>query len=119
MKYRVHFEGRTIEVESGARLRDALMSAGLSPHNGQSRWLNCHGFGTCGTCAVRVDGEVQPPSAREKTRLGFPPHTVEAGLRLACQVRVNAELRVTKYAGFWGQDTTTERPADAAARPTD
>lgn len=99
----VTFRGQTISCEGGARLRDVLSEAGLTPHNGQSRWFNCKGLGTCGTCAVRVEGELPPPSARERARLGFPPHRLESGLRLACQVRVESDLRVEKLEGFWGQ----------------
>lgn len=46
------------------------------------------------------------PSARERARLAFPPHTAAAsaagGLRLACQVRVVGDVAVTKGEGFWG-----------------
>lgn len=95
---KVSFQGQTIEVETGARLRDALRSAGLSPHNGNSAWFNCTGLGTCGTCAVRVRGRVEPetPRGREQWRLGFPPHEQGRGLRLACQVRVMGDLDVEK-----------------------
>lgn len=46
------------------------------------------------------------PSARERARLAFPPHTAAAsaagGLRLACQVRVVGDVAVAKGEGFWG-----------------
>ncbi len=106
-----------LEVQPGTPLRDALLAAGSSPHNGRSRWLNCHGFGTCGTCAVQVEGEVAPPSARERARLQFPPHTLASGLRLACQLRVTADLVVTKHPGFWGQDVPP-RPDGTATSAT-
>lgn len=99
----VQFEGTEIECERGALLRDVLLEADESPHNGGSALLNCHGFGTCGTCAVEIDGEVSDPTARERRRLRFPPHTPERGLRLACQTRVRGDLTVTKHDGFWGQ----------------
>ena len=105
----VEFKNQTIECESGERLRDVLLRAGLTPHNGNAQWFNCKGFGTCGTCAVRIEGEVGPKNAREQWRLDFPPHNEEDGLRLACQVRVESDLVVTKYEGFWGQDTDRER----------
>ena len=107
--HRVTFEGQTVEVPHGSRLRDGLHAAGATPHNGNSRWFNCQGFGTCGTCAVRVDGEVSPMSGRERARLNFPPHNVDDGLRLACQVRVHGDVHVTKYEGFWGQTTAAPR----------
>lgn len=98
----VTVDGERIECESGARLRRVLLNAGVSPHNGPTA-LSCHGLGTCGTCAVEIDGAVAEPSARERARLDFPPHSTERGLRLACQVRVTDDLRVTKHDGFWGQ----------------
>lgn len=104
----IHFGDRSISCEPGARLRDALRAAGESPHNGKSRLLNCRGFGTCGTCAVRVEGLVSEPTARERARLAFPPHDPGSGLRLACQVRVQGDVQVTKYPGFWGQDVPDE-----------
>ena len=103
MKHRVQFEGRVLQVDDGTSLRQALFDAGLTPHNGNSRWFNCKGFGTCGTCAVQIVGAVSPPSVRERARLSFPPHTVESNLRLACQVAVKSDLTVIKHDGFWGQ----------------
>ncbi len=99
----VTFEGTELECESGALLRTVLLEAGESPHNGRSQLLNCRGFGTCGTCAVEIDGPVPPLNDREERRLSFPPHDLESGLRLACQVRVEDDLTVRKYDGFWGQ----------------
>jgi len=100
---KVRFEGREIDVPTGTRLRKALRDAGLSPHNGQARWLNCKGLGSCGTCAVQIQGEVGPLTAMERWRLDFPPHRRGDGLRLACQVEVNSDLVVRKHPGFWGQ----------------
>lgn len=101
---KVEFKGRTLQLAQGANLRKALNKAGLAPHNGQSRWLNCKGLGTCGTCAVEVlSGQVNEPSPQEKWRLNFPPHQVEHGLRLACQIEVNHDLKLKKHPGFWGE----------------
>jgi len=97
----VTVEGERIECESGARLRNVLLDAGRSPHNGPTA-LSCHGLSTCGICAVEIEGTVAEPTARERARLDFPPHSVERGLRLACQVRVTDDLTVTKHGGFWG-----------------
>ncbi len=100
---KITFNNQTIECESGVTLRDALLMAGASPHNGNARWFNCKGFGTCGTCAVHIEGEVPPLNAKEKWRLNFPPHDASNGLRLACQIPVTGDLKVTKHEGFWGQ----------------
>ena len=100
---KVRFDGRELDVPAGSRLRPALLAAGMTPHNGQARWFNCKGIGSCGTCAVEVVGEAPPLTRMERWRLGFPPHAREAGLRLACQLEVIADLEVTKHDGFWGQ----------------
>jgi len=100
----ITFAGEQIECETGENLRDVLLDAGLSPHNGPTA-LSCHGLATCGTCAVEIEGSVAEPSKRERTRLNFPPHSADSGLRLACQVAVTDDLTVRKYEGFWGQHT--------------
>lgn len=98
----VTFRGEAIDCERGALLRDVLLAADASPHNGASGTLNCRGHGTCGTCAVAVEGPTSDPTAVERRRLAFPPHDPDAGLRLACQTRVEGDLRVVKHEGFWG-----------------
>jgi ferredoxin len=108
----VRFRGEAIECEIGAVLRDVLLAAGLSPHNGRSGALNCRGHGTCGTCAVAVEGPTSDPTARERRRLSVPPHNTESGLRLSCQTRVEGDLTVQKHPGFWGQ-RVDEPPASA------
>ena len=104
----VRFRDREIECDEGEILRDVLLDAGETPHNGRSSLANCRGLGTCGTCAVEVDGEVSEPTSREQRRLSFPPHDPDAGLRLACQTRVQGDLTVTKHDGFWGQKVDGE-----------
>ncbi|WP_027119125.1 2Fe-2S iron-sulfur cluster-binding protein [Natronorubrum tibetense] len=101
----VTVRGRELECERGAVLRDVLLQADESPHNGRADTLNCRGLGTCGTCAVSVSGEVEEPGPRERLRLATPPHVSDSGLRLACQLRVEDDLVVEKYPGFWGQHT--------------
>ncbi len=124
---KVRFEGAEYDVEEGERLRDALRSRGAQPHNGESRWFNCKGFGTCGTCAVRVvSGDAGPMTGRERWRLGFPPHERVEGMRLACQVRVRGDLELEKHPGFWGHLTDEGArgeqpiaPADIPVEPTE
>ncbi len=99
----VHYRGEELTVDRGAVLRDVLRDAGLSVHNGGSATLNCRGHGTCGTCAVAVSGEPSEPTGRERLRLSAPPHDPDAGLRLACQTRVEGDVVVEKGAGLWGQ----------------
>jgi len=97
-------ERTTVECAAGATLRDALLAADLPVHNGP-RLVSCHGHGSCGTCAVGVEGPVDPPTpaGRERVRLSVPPHDPESGLRLACQVTVGGDLLVRKGGGVWGQ----------------
>lgn len=99
----VHFRGRELDCEEGMILRDVLLEAGESPHNGTSKYLNCRGHATCGTCAVEVDGEVGEPTSDERRRIQMPPHDPNAGLRLACQTAVYGDVSVEKHDGFWGQ----------------
>lgn len=104
----VRFEGRATECAVGTRLRDALLDAGLTPHHAAVTILNCHGLGTCGTCAVEVHGAVTEPTAVERWRLSFPPHRTDGGLRLACQCRVLGDVEVVKHGGVWGQRTESD-----------
>ena len=99
----VRFRDEVVDCERGAVLRAVLLDAGLTPHNGRADLLNCRGHGSCGTCAVAVDGETTEPTARERARLRVPPHDPDAGLRLACQTRVLGDCGVEKFDGFWGQ----------------
>lgn len=99
----IRFEKTTILVKKGINLKKALLRNGLSPYNGLARYLNCQGMGTCGTCAVSIEGKVSAKTKIEKWRLDFPPHKSDSGLRLACQVRVLGDLSVRKHNGFWGQ----------------
>lgn len=104
----VEFRGEEIECEEDAVLRDVLVGAGLTPHNGRADALNCRGHGTCGTCAVAVEGEVNETTDAERRRLSLPPHDPDDGLRLACQTRVQGDVSVTKHGGFFGQKTPEE-----------
>ena len=98
----IRFAGRSVECAHGENLRRVLLDAGLPLYNGAARVIHCRGLGTCGTCAVRVEGPVSEMTPVERWRLGFPPHDRASGLRLACQIRVLGDLRVTKYDGLWG-----------------
>ena len=105
----VEFAGRKVECLHGANLRTVLLRARLPIYSRVARAIHCRGLGTCGTCAVRIEGPVSEPTSVESWRLDFPPHDSERGLRLACQCSVLGDLVVTKYEGLWGQHT--DRPA--------
>lgn len=98
------FDNHKIYCAKGSQLREVLIRHGISPHNDNSRYLNCMGVGTCGTCTVRVTGHVSPMNAIERMRLSLPPHKPGKGLRLSCQTKVLGNIRIEKGKGFWGQE---------------
>ncbi len=99
-------QGKTIDCEPGANLRNVLLKHNIDLYNGQAKLINCRGIGSCGTCAVEISGEVSAPNWRDRTRRSLPPHSRDRNLRLACQTKVMGDITVTKYDGFWGQGTT-------------
>lgn len=106
----VEFEGEPIDADVGANLRQTLLDAGLSPHNGTAQYANCLGNAICGTCAVEiVEGEGSDPTDKERRRLKLPPHSLDSGLRLSCQVTVEDDLVVRKHPGYWGQKIDHDR----------
>ncbi|MGL5079858.1 MAG: 2Fe-2S iron-sulfur cluster-binding protein [Microcoleaceae cyanobacterium] len=102
---KVYAEGKEIECDRGANLRQVLLKHGVNLYNGQASLINCRGIGTCGTCAVEVEGDISVMGWREQTRLSLPPHTSGSTRRLACQVKVLGDVKVKKLNGFWGQGT--------------
>lgn len=106
--HRITFaDGNSVDVPKGTLLRTAMLKNGVSPHNDKAQIINCRGIGSCGTCAIRVEGQVEPQdwTIAEKLRLNIFPHKEpeNEGLRLACQIFVMGDLNVTKMNGFWGQ----------------
>ena len=102
---KVQFAGRTIECPEGANLRMVLLRARLPLYTRVAQAIHCRGHGTCGTCAVHIEGAVSEPTTLELRRLRLPPHRPDSGLRLACQCSVLGDITVTKHDGFWGQHT--------------
>ncbi|MEG3878880.1 2Fe-2S iron-sulfur cluster-binding protein [Microcoleus sp. herbarium7] len=100
---KVQAQGKTFECDRGANLREVLLKNGIELYNGSAKIINCHALGTCGTCAVSVEGEVSESQWREKARLSVPPHSLASNRRLSCQTKVLGDIKVTKYDGFWGQ----------------
>jgi ferredoxin len=110
-------QGQTIECSSKTNLRSCLLRNGVDLYNGGAKVINCRGIGSCGTCAVHIEGEsfageaapanvsgdINPPNWKDKTRRSLPPHSPNRELRLACQVQILGDIKVTKYDGFWGQ----------------
>ena len=86
--------GRSVSVPSGTLLIDAVRSAELPMASA------CRADGLCGRCGVAIlagAGEVAPESpeeSRTKQR-----NRIDAGLRLACRIRVCADVSVA--APYW------------------
>ncbi len=105
---KVHFAGHTLECPEGANLRVVLLRARLPLYTRVAQAIHCRGHGTCGTCAVRIEGSVSDPTPAELRRLRFPPHRLGSGLRLACQCKVQGDVTVTKFQGLFGQHTDSQ-----------
>jgi 2Fe-2S ferredoxin len=80
----------TIDVEAGANLMNALLSAGLPVAS------SCHGDGICSMCRVKIEGLAAPPADFEVETLRR--NKAQPDERLSCQVSVESDLTVsTKY----------------------
>ena len=100
---KIKAEGKIISCQEGANLRQVLIANGINLYNGKAKYINCQGIGTCGTCAVEIEGNVSPVNWQDQARRSLPPHNPKRNLRLACQTKVLGDLKITKYDGFWGQ----------------
>ncbi|MGJ3238985.1 MAG: 2Fe-2S iron-sulfur cluster-binding protein [Anaerolineae bacterium] len=79
----------SIEIDSGANLREVLLEYGFSPYTRLTHIVNCGGRGICATCGVWIDtGEQQPQHWHDKlaSRFGYP--------RLSCQINVTNDMTV-------------------------
>lgn len=97
--------GETEQVFNNKDLRSGLKKHFDEIYHKDMKWIHCRGMGTCGTCAMKVTGEVTPPTKVEKWRLNFPPHkdSLKKGLRLLCQCKPLSDLKLEKLLGRWGQ----------------
>ena len=86
--HRVVFQpdGRTLTVRAGRTLLEAARAAGIHLE------APCGGKGTCGGCRVIIPHEAPPPSAACLRELSG--EEIRHQMRLACQVRVDRDLRV-------------------------
>jgi len=96
-------EKKEIEVPPGSNLRTEATKAGVAIYKGIDKYLNCMGFGLCGTCRVLVKSGMEnlsPKSVMEKINLNAHPLTMfavighETEMRLACQVAVNGDCTI-------------------------
>lgn len=108
-------ENKEIEVPAGAYLREEAVKAGINLNcgvngygEGINKFVNCHGFGMCGTCRVLITSGIQNTNQltkREQLRFktpGFPPDPIpclayighEDNMRLACMTQINGDIEV-------------------------
>ncbi len=106
-------ENKEIEVPSGANLRTEAIKAGINVHQGVNGFgaginkiVNCHGWGMCGTCRVKITKGMEntnPMGAIENFRFHNPlpdpfPSLAFIGnedtMRLACKVQVLGDIEV-------------------------
>jgi ferredoxin len=93
-------EKKEIQVPAGANLRKEALQAGVNLYPGVNKVVNCHGFGTCGTCRVLITKGMENTSPKgliESGRLAVSLAYIgnEQTMRLACQTRVNGDITVT------------------------
>lgn len=74
-------EGKTIECVNKSNLRTILLQNGIDLYNDGAKVINCRGIGSCGTCAVKVEGEVSAANWRDLARRSLPPHSLTTDLR--------------------------------------
>jgi ferredoxin len=113
-------EKKEIEVAAGANLRQEAVKAGVSVYNGVTRFLNCRGFGLCGTCRVLVKKGMENLSSKtllERANLNAHPLTMLAAIghedemRLSCQVQVNGDCTIETNPGInWTGENFWQKP---------
>jgi ferredoxin len=96
-------EKKTVDVPTGANLRSEAIKAGVYCNPSLHKYVNCGGWGLCGTCRVVItkgDENCSPQGACEKLKFATDPMLffarlgVERPIRLACRVRVKGDMEV-------------------------
>lgn len=92
-------EKKEIQVPAGANLRKEALRAGVQLYPGVHKFLNCHGFGQCGSCRVLITKGMENTSRKgllESARLAVSLAAIgnEDKMRLACQTKVNGDITV-------------------------
>lgn len=105
-------EKKQIEVPAGANLRTEAQKAGIKLYGGingvgaaVNEVLNCHGFGHCGTCRVKITKGVEnasPMGMVESFTFKYNPLGPalfayignEDTMRLACRTKVMGDMTV-------------------------
>jgi ferredoxin len=109
-------EKKEIEVAVGANLREEARKAGIEVYQGLSRYLNCFGHGTCGTCRVLVKKGMEnlsPKGAIERFTLARMLASIghEQEMRLSCQVCVQGDCTVeSRPVQNWSGENFWQKP---------
>jgi ferredoxin len=113
-------EKQEIEVPAGSNLRAEARKAGIEVYAGLARYVNCFGFGLCGTCRVLVKKGMEnlgPKTVMEKINLNAHPITMlavighEDEMRLSCQVTINGDCEVETHPAFnWSGENFWQKP---------
>ena len=98
-KVTIQNEGRTIEIQGNANLREALIAAGAPLYGGARKLLNCRGHGHCGSCEILVIEGADQLTARTPTE-HKKLKTYDTCRRLACQCAImgNSDIVINTLA---------------------
>ncbi|MFQ5754354.1 MAG: hypothetical protein ACE5HI_20425 [bacterium] len=111
---KIEFEeaGVTVEAEEGQDIRKIAQKSKVSVYGSVNKYLNCRGFGLCGTDRITVDPKdcVTPLTWKEKLHLGE-----KSKVRLACQAKLVADARVSIAPALEYGDETVENLKFGAA----
>ena len=67
-------DGTIVHVQEGQNLRKALKKHFDFLYRKPMNLIHCRGMGSCGTCALWIEGPLSKVTMMEKWRLNFPPH---------------------------------------------
>ena len=85
-------EGLELDVPKGTNLRKLMLEKKIQLYPYLARFVNCHGFGQCGTCRVRVAPGEGVSAVTKKERAAMPGR--DESWRLACQTFIQGDVRV-------------------------
>lgn len=97
---KVRFVNENIEVNvnSCTNLRKLALKHGVPIYQGKDKFLNCHGLGLCGTCAVEVaEGDHVSPKKRGEDKILTKKGQNADNRRLSCQCLVYGDMDVVTF----------------------